>query len=76
MISQLEPMGAMMPRASSRRPTSRTSVPQRSGLLARIRLIELATSWAKLVIEFVQLQADVAQRIGKIFRHSLWRWGG
>ena len=35
-ISQLEPTEAMMPRASIRRPTRRTNVPQRSGRGGRV----------------------------------------
>jgi hypothetical protein len=50
MISQLEPTGAMMPRASIRRPTKRTKVPQRSGLAARAIDMLRATSVAKLDI--------------------------
>ncbi len=50
--SQLEPTGAMMPRASMRKPTKRTRVPQRSGLEARARDMVRATSAAKLVMSF------------------------
>ena len=39
-----------MPRASMRRPTKRTKVPQRSGLEARANDMERATSAAKLLM--------------------------
>ena len=54
MISQLEPTGAMMPRASMRRPTKRTKVPQRSGRGGRVCAMLRATSAAKSLMAWVR----------------------